>query len=139
MTPLPVPPDSFEGPNFGIALAALIVSVLAFVVGGYSLGWQIFRHYRWERPLLTVSGNWMHTSEQSSDGHRTREVWELDIEVTNTGDVGTQIVDAYWEFVSDDGEQPLRVSGSRLAEQPLAMHVDWQLLVDSGEVTVRGS
>ncbi|MFT4282586.1 hypothetical protein [Microbacterium sp.] len=130
MTPLPVPPESFDGLNFGVSLAAAIVSVLALIIGGYSLGWQIVRHYRWARPRLVVTGEWGRMHEQHSDGRVERDTWTLEVTVTNTGDVGTQIIDVYWEFPAvDDTQRPLRVAGSTDPDEPYAMHVDWQGII----------
>jgi hypothetical protein len=129
MTPLPVPPETFDGPNFGVGLAALIVSVLALGIGGYSLVWQIVRHYRWDRPRLTVTGTWGRSWDQRSDGAVDNDAWMLEIEVTNTGDVGTQIIDVYWEFSGERG--PLRVSGSGDPGQ-LGMRMDWRGATEQG-------
>lgn len=133
MTPTPIPPDAFDGANFGVALAAVIISLLALGVGGYSLVWQIVRHYRWERPRLTVTGEWGRYHEQHSDGRVLREEWTLEVTVTNTGDVGTQITDVYWEFPGEGEQRSLRVAGSTNPDEPLAMHVDW-----NGVVTEEG-
>ena len=130
MTPVPVPPEAFDGANFGVGLAALIVSVLALGIGGYSLVWQIVRHYRWDRPRLLVTGTWGRMWEQHSDGTVDTDTWTLEVEVTNTGDVGTQLIDVYWEFPGEGA--PLRVSGSTDPDQPLSMRMDWRGATEEG-------
>lgn len=100
-----------EAETFGanISVIALVLSVLGFVVAGYSLGWQIYKHFKWARPHLVVSGTWarMHMSTNPN------AFWELEVTVANIGDLDTQIENVYWEFgPRGSKEMTYRVRGS---------------------------
>jgi hypothetical protein len=104
----------------GIASWALAVSILGFLVGAYSLGWQIYKTTIWARPRLVVTGTW------STMQHSTRagRWWELEVTVANIGDVETQIEDVYWEFRNtDSGDALFRVKGSTMDASP-SFHAD---------------
>ncbi len=92
-----------------ISIIALVLSVLGFAVAAYSLGWQIYKHFKWARPHLVVTGTWsrMHQSDNPT------AFWELEVTVANVGDLETQIENVYWEFGAKRADQlEYRVRGS---------------------------
>lgn len=96
-------------------MTQLVLSATALVVSVIALTWTIYRHYRWNRPWLVVSGRWIFVDEFSFPHQSTLKLWELEISVVNVGDIESSIVDAYWEFEKSDGSRIL-IRGSRLNE-----------------------
>lgn len=119
-----------EVAQFTLSIVALCVSGLAFAGAAYSLGWQIYRHYRWGKPSLVVTGTRGIMTTQ--DGPRQESFWELEVIVVNVGDIRTQIEDVYWEF-----ENPkrglFRVKGS-IDDDATGLSMDGRGLTFEGDL-----
>lgn len=92
--------------------ASDILSIVAVAIALVSAIWSFYQHFRWHKPLLTVSGRWFHNSSLSASGQKFDHSWVLEVTVVNLGDMDTTVVDRYWEFETLDG-QTFEIAGSR--------------------------
>lgn len=77
-----------------------ILATTAIVLSLLTAGWTGIRAWRWDRPIVSVSG------EQWIGGHSTepdRKVAGFSIEVINIGNLATSIIEAYWEIDRGNG------------------------------------
>ncbi|MDV8148427.1 hypothetical protein [Arthrobacter sp. B10-11] len=69
-----------------------ILATTALVVSLLSVGWTISRSWRWDRPVIKVSGKQWLGGRSTADGQRA----SFNTEVFNTGNQSTQITAAFW-------------------------------------------
>ncbi|POH68960.1 hypothetical protein C3B61_03405 [Cryobacterium zongtaii] len=120
-----------------------VVSTIALIAAGGSLGWQIYKETRWDRPQLAVSGVLKYSVDSGfSDGVVVRkpetQTWDLEVVVANVGNVTTQIVDVYWEFERAD-EAGFRVRGTETVGGPKKFEFNGQVAVHDGDMVEGGS
>jgi len=85
-----------------LSTIALAVSLLTALAG-------VIMYFRWERPVVSVSGR-----QRMSSSHGSPTVWaEFILHIVNTGNQATQLVDAYWEIeIVGQGSTQLRGDGT---------------------------
>lgn len=84
-----------------------IVATLALLAALGSIGWQTYLHFKWNRPVLAVSGDFGHYQEAHSDGSVDLQAWGFTIVASNVGSMPTRLLDAVWELELSDGRTVL--------------------------------
>lgn len=70
-----------------------LISALALTLSALTLTWNVYRYYRWERPVIRVAGaQW---GAPTSDPRNRRAGFTTT--VTNTGDQATVVLRVQWE------------------------------------------
>ena len=76
-----------------LASTALVVSLL-------TAGWTALRAWRWDRPVVSISGEQWIGERSTVPGRR---IAGFSLEVVNTGNQTTQIITAYWQIDRGNG------------------------------------
>ena len=76
-----------------LASTALVVSLL-------TAGWTALRAWRWDRPVVSISGEQWVGERSTVPGRR---IAGFSLEVVNTGNQTTQMIAAHWQIDSGDG------------------------------------
>lgn len=86
-----------------------IVATIALVVSGLTALGGLIVYFRWERPVVHVTGR-----QSMAGGHGSPTVNAVfTLNIVNTGNQATQIIDAYWEIeIEGKGQTELRPAGS---------------------------
>jgi hypothetical protein len=113
-----------------------VVSSLALAAALGSIGWQVTKEIRWDRPLLSVSGRLMY-SGRGTDRGDFKEYWDLEVVAANVGNAATQIVDVYWEF-ERAGDTNFQVRGSETPESGMSIEFNGELQIHDGDVSAAG-
>lgn len=84
------------------------VATIALVLALGSVVWQLYVHYRWNRPVLEVTGEFGTRALLTPRGTGgSASYWGFRIVVTNVGNAPTRLLDVCWELVLDDGRTVL--------------------------------
>ena len=77
-----------------------LLATVALVVSLLTASWTIWRAWRWERPVISVTGEQWNGERSAAPGIR---IAGFSIAVVNTGNQATQIIAAYWEIDRGNG------------------------------------
>ncbi len=77
-----------------------VLATIALVVSVLTAAWTGWRAWRWDRPVISVSGEQWIGERGTAAGVRLAG---FSIEVVNTGNQGTQIIAAHWEIDRQNG------------------------------------
>lgn len=77
-----------------------ILSTIALMVSLPTAGWTAWRAWRWDRPVVSVSGDQWIGERSTAPGRR---IAGFSYEVANTGNQTTQIIAAYWQIDRGNG------------------------------------
>jgi hypothetical protein len=77
-----------------------VLASIALVVSLLTAGWTALRAWRWDRPVVSVSGaQWIGRRSTAPE----RGFAGFSLEIVNTGNQSTQVVDAYWQIDRGNG------------------------------------
>ncbi|MEV8336960.1 hypothetical protein [Leucobacter sp. NPDC077196] len=79
------------------------IATIALVVSLLTAAWTGWRNWRWDRPVISVSGEQMIKTRDYYDAKGGRANFTVD--VVNRGNQATQVTAAYWEIDRGNGLQ----------------------------------
>lgn len=112
-------------------LYADIVATLALLIALGTAARQAYVHFRWNRPVLAVTGDFGYVTEKHSDGRLGMESWGFTVVATNIGETPTRLLDVCWELELADGETAL-VRGTDAADGVIELETRGETLIMNG-------
>ncbi|WP_146073357.1 hypothetical protein [Cryobacterium sp. N22] len=77
-----------------------VLASCALLVSLATAGWTAWRAWRWDRPVIEVTGEqWLGQRSTAPGQH----IAGFSMEVVNTGNISTQVIAAFWQIDRGDG------------------------------------